>query len=346
MKRLREQTDESEGRRSKDEPKTRRTMERHLRMPIVLIVVLVILGLSATKKTTVLYINSYHQGYAPSDEIFRGIRENLPTEDVDLHVFYMDTKRNGTDLFALSQSRKILRWIIRLKPAIILTSDDNAVKFCVIPHLMHKETPVVFCGVNWDCSQYGLPVENITGIVEVLPLRECVQTLKSYYPGARKLTVLSEQSLSEKSNATFLDTLSRHLGLEVSYRLVKDFGTWKINFANANDSADFIYVPTNGAIKNWDKDEAIEYVSKTIKTMVFTCDDFMMPYAVFALAKVPYEQGEWTARTAKQILNGVSPSQIPIAANRQTKAWLNTKLAEKIGFRPKEDLLVKCDKLR
>jgi ABC-type uncharacterized transport system substrate-binding protein len=75
---------------------------------------------------------------------------------------------------------------------------------------------------------------------------------------------------------------------------------------------------------------------------VFTCDDFMMVYAVFGLTKIAKEQGEWAARTALQILDGQSPAQIPVTRNTQTAAWINPLLAESAGFHPGVDLLARC----
>ena len=40
------------------------------------------------------------------------------------------------------------------------------------------KTSVVFCGVNWSAQQYGLPTSNVTGIIEVLPMKENLQQIK------------------------------------------------------------------------------------------------------------------------------------------------------------------------
>ncbi|HBH82903.1 MAG: hypothetical protein A2X05_06530 [Bacteroidetes bacterium GWE2_41_25] len=51
-----------------------------------------------------------------------------------------------------------------------------------------------------------------------------------------------------------------------------------------------------GSIKNWEKAEAVEIVSQNINVPIITCDDFMMPYCVFGMTKVAFEQGEWAAK--------------------------------------------------
>jgi ABC-type uncharacterized transport system substrate-binding protein len=48
------------------------------------------------------------------------------------------------------------------------------------------------------------------------------------------------------------------------------------------------------------------------------------------------------AEKAKRILNGANPADIPVTQNHRVNIWLNTRLAEKIGFHPDGDLLEKA----
>ncbi|HHO76243.1 MAG TPA: hypothetical protein ENN05_07415 [Deltaproteobacteria bacterium] len=45
----------------------------------------------------ILFVDSYHEGYAWSDGIAAGIKEILSGTGVELNIFHMDTKRNGTE---------------------------------------------------------------------------------------------------------------------------------------------------------------------------------------------------------------------------------------------------------
>jgi ABC-type uncharacterized transport system substrate-binding protein len=119
-----------------------------------------------------------------------------------------------------------------------------------------------------------------------------------------------------------------------------------MHFLRANAEADVVFVPTNGAIKDWDSAEAQAFVREHTRVPVFTCDDFMMKYAVFGLTKVAREQGQWAARTALQIVKGKSPAEIPVTENRQTIAYINTTLADKIGFKPDAKLLARSRQVR
>lgn len=299
---------------------------------------LLILGCAITpqrEKQRIFYVNSYHQGYAPSDSITEAIRRNLPVDSFELKIFYLDSKRTN-DTMQLSRCRDM---IAHFNPHGLIVSDDYAVKELVLPHYAGTTLPVIFCGVNWDCSQYGLPTANVSGMLEVLPLRETLSVVKQSNPEASRLMVLSENSLSEQNNSRLLDTLYRNSGFEVCYRLVADFEAWKQAFAQGNTTCDLIYLPTNGSIAGWNDNAVLTFVDSVIRVPVVTCDDFMMRFAVFGLTKVPAEQGEWAAKTMKNILSGAGNiSRQPVNRNRLHQVWLNQHLAARTAFRLPDSL--------
>lgn len=280
----------------------------------------------------ILYINSYHEGYGSSDDVMRGITETLAEEQYDLEIFFMDTKRHASEDSIRQKVEQVLKLVDLFDPELIIASDDNAVKYVIAGHFKNAEIPVVFCGVNWSAAQYGLPVSNITGMLEVLPLRDLLGQMKEQFPEYENLVVLSEYSNSEINNKQLLDTLFSNLGFGVEYHLVKTFDQWKTAFSDAQLGKKIVYTPTNGAISGWNEDEAVQHVKQMIKNPVVTCDDFMMKYCVYGLTKVAREQGEWAAKTAMDILGGKKPADIPVTKNIQTKAWVNKPLADAIGF--------------
>lgn len=298
----------------------------------ILFITAIILASCSAPPPKVFFLNSYHEGYGSSDDITIGIQETLAAAGVELEIFYMDTKRQSASEYLEDIAQKAVAAIKAAQPNVIIASDDNAVKYVVAPHFKDGPIPVVFCGVNWSCEQYGLPTENVTGMLEVLPLDHAFTTLKQIYPNAKKLTILSENSTSEHNNKRILDPLYKEHGFEPTYVMVDNYSDWKKAFIKANNSADLIFFVTNGAIRYWNPDDAVPFVAEQIKKPVFTADDFMMDYAVFGFTKVAKEQGLWAAEKAINIINGASPKDIEVTKNQQAKTLINQKLAEKINF--------------
>jgi ABC-type uncharacterized transport system substrate-binding protein len=280
----------------------------------------------------VFYVNSYHEGYPPSDEAMGAIREILKSAGIETRVDFLDAKRSPDEGGLAERGLRIAAEIEAFRPNLVIVSDDDAVKYVVVPRFRAGPLPVVFCGVNWSADQYRLDPSRATGMLEVVPVEEAIRELRAAFPGARRLRVLSEDSVSERSNRELLDPKYRALGLEPSYSLVGNFEAWKNEFLRAQREADLIYLPTNGAIRGWEAQAARGWVRTHIAKPVFTCDDFMMPYAAFGLTKVAREQGEWAAKTALRILGGARPADIPIVRNRQTRCFVNPGLASRIGF--------------
>ena len=296
-------------------------------------------GQQAIEKKKVVYVNSYHRGFPPSDQITEGVVEKLPADSFEIIAHFMDTKRNPSEEYIKNRAAEILDSIHNEHPDILIVSDDNAVKYLVAPNFQDNPMPIVFCGINWTADQYDLSHCNITGILEILPITESMLTLKSYYPNMQKLLVLNENTTTSRKTEPLLDTLLSRIGISVTQELVDDFEGWKSVFIDGNKTFGVIYLQTRGAIKNWDHDEALSIIDQHIKVPLVTCEDFMMPYAVFGLTQVSKEQGMWAAETAKRILQGTNPTDIPISKNQMTTVWINTSLADKINFIPDEALL-------
>jgi ABC-type uncharacterized transport system substrate-binding protein len=265
--------------------------------------------------------------------------ENLPADSFKVISHFMDTKRNPSQEYIEATAAALLDSIREADPDLLVVSDDNAVKYLVQPHLQDKDLPVVFCGVNWSADQYGLSGSNITGILELLPVEEVMAAMKIHYPSMQSLLVLNENTTTSRKTKPILDTLLNRLGIEVTQSLVDDFESWKTAFEEGNLSHDIIYLQTQGAIRGWDHTEAKRFINQHIKVPLITCEDHMMPYAVFGMTQVSREQGAWAAETAKKILRGTPPSEIPLSKNQMVSIWFNPSLAEKVGFQPDPSLM-------
>jgi ABC-type uncharacterized transport system substrate-binding protein len=279
-----------------------------------------------------VFVSSYHEGYPPTDEIAAAIRERFASAGIPLDVRHLDAKRQPPERVT-QLARETVDVIRHDPPSVLIAADDPAVELVVAPHFTSGALPVVFCGVNWSADQYGLPTPWVTGMLEVVPVLETLAIVRKVKgSGIRRLAVVSERTVSEEANRRALDPRYAQAEFAVEWHLVDTFDAWREAFARANREADVVYLPTNGAIKGWHDGEARLAVERALRVPVVTCDDFMMPWAVFGLTKVAAEQGEWAADTALRILAGASPREIPVAINQRSVAWMNPALARRIGF--------------
>jgi ABC-type uncharacterized transport system substrate-binding protein len=303
----------------------------------VVVVLLASISGCSKRQKTVLFVSSLRQGSACADSALSGVRSIL-TERPGVAVQARFTEL-AADSTQQDSVKRMLRIIRKTKPDVMITYGDDAVKYVVGPHFRNGPFPVLFCGVQWACDQYGLPTETATGMLEIPPIHDIIRMLNPYFHNIHHMAVISRNSAMERRNRKYMDTLLRKIGMRAEYDLLDDFDRWKAAFTRANSEADVIYLSDAVDIAGWDEYEAHEFISRTIQKPVVTCDLSMMHYAVFGITPVSREPGEWAARIALAVLEGKTVSDIPVAVNHRAIACYNPALAQRIEFRPGQDFL-------
>jgi ABC-type uncharacterized transport system substrate-binding protein len=247
----------------------------------------------------------------------------------------MDAKRKADEKSIKEAGAAVVAAIASTKPDLVIVSDDIATKV-MVANFKDTAMPWVFCGVNWDARHYGLPFKNATGMVEVALVEKLLETLKSYGKGTRVgfLTVDSETERTEQKAYT------QQLKLTFAQqKLVKTMAEWKAAFAKMQGEVDVLLLGNFAGIPDWNEAEAAAFAVENSKIPSGAMYDFMMPFAMVGMTKVPEEQGAWAGKTALAILKGASPASIPVAANKEAKLFLNVKIASHAGIVFKPELV-------
>ena len=298
-------------------------------------------GITSAEKSKILFVDSYHAGYEWSDGITNGILNALNVQmngdnaldhsasAVELKILRMDTKRNTSEEFCQQAALKAKADIEAWQPNVIIASDDNASKYLIAPYFKETETPVVFCGVNWDASEYGFPARNVTGMLEVELLPQLLEALQKYAKGNRIGYIASDHLTNRKQVANFEKTFD----LTMNAKFVNSYEEWQNAFTALQDESDLVLLGVAANLSGWDNEQVIQFVETATRIPSGCFDPWMAPLALIGYTKIPEEQGEWAAQTALQILDGASPADIPVVMNTKGQIYLNMRLAEKLGVR-------------
>ena len=283
-------------------------------------------GKFAGKK--VLYVDSYHEGYAWSDGVTKGVRSVIDPSGAQLKIMRMDAKQNPEENFKKEAALKVKAEIESLQPDVLIVSDDIAFSYIVKEYYRDAELPVVFSGINWDAGVYGAPYKNTTGMVEVSLTNQIIDQLKVFTKGSR-LGYISANNETERKNLIYYGSL---LGIKFdkSY-FVNNFSEWKQKFKILQGEVDMVIFENNAGIADWNDEEAQAFALAETKVPVGTTNDWIMNYALLGITKIPEEQGEWSAEAALEILSGTAPASIPVAKNKKGNLMVNLKMAEKLG---------------
>ncbi|MDJ0896697.1 MAG: hypothetical protein QNJ92_16245 [Alphaproteobacteria bacterium] len=277
-------------------------------------------GASAADKKC-LFVSSYHQGYAWSDGVERGLRSVLEGE-CEIRQFDMDTKRRKSTPEKKQAALEAKALIESWQPDIVIAADDNAAKYLIQPYYRNHTLPFVFCGVNWTADEYGFPYSNVTGMIEVAPIGPMLERAKQVRPNIKRAFYLGADTLTEQKNLSRFQDAAAARGFELHHALTGSLDGWLDGFAAAQ-SYDLLIMGSRAGITDWDDERARAYVSQNARTLSVTNHGWMMPITMIGVTKVPEEQGEWAAKTALRILGGMAPSDIPIVPNSQRDIWIN-----------------------
>jgi len=277
----------------------------------------------------VLFLNSYHKGYAWSDGEQEGFMRVLANTGIKAEVVYLDSRNNPAEE-SKKQAARIAKYRIEVfQPDVLIAADDTAFKYVVMPYYRDADLPVVFCGINWDVSVYGGPYRNTTGMLEIGLVEGIYKHLKNFTSGNR-VGFLSADVMSAHKNALYH---SRNLGEAVIVEAyTKSFQGWKEKYLNLQEEADMVILTDPTGIKDWDEREAAVFALENMKVPTGTETAAMMPFALIGLIKIPQEQGEYAGRCVLRILDGQAPWRIPVVVNKKGDLMVNLRVADKLDI--------------
>lgn len=277
----------------------------------------------------ILYINSYHDGYDWSDGITKGVKDTLKDTGVELKIIYMDTKGERSEEFKQAAGLKAKATIDEFQPKVVITADDSAAKYVIMPYYKDATLPFVFCGINYDASIYGFPYKNVTGMIEVDLVSAMVKQMRPHAKGD-KLGILSLDDFSERK---LVDSIRKEFNQpDATTAFVKTFDEWKQRFLSLQDAVDMLLFVNPKGVTGWDTPLATEFAQQQTRIPTAATVAWMMPFTLLGLVKIPEEQGIYAAQTALKILDGSKPSDFPLVKNKEGKFYLNLKIAKKLGI--------------
>lgn len=302
-----------------------------------------------------LYVSSYHEGHSWSDAIEASIREKLAGH-CELRKMDLDSERTPLPEAIFKATNSIIKAIDEWQPDVVITSDDNAARHLIAPHYRDDEIPFVFSGVDWTVEGYGFPYENVTGIVEVAPIKTLFREAaiitnhgrKTMFLGAtvsHKAIYIGADIASEKKDFSRMKTIAAAYNVQLEAAYYASFSQWKKALLQIEEY-DFAVIGNNSDTKDWDQDAAVASVLEIVTKPTFTTDISMMPYSAFGFTKLATEQGTWAANVALRILNGTTPREIPMASNKKWEFWVNETIIGQIRPPTNRRLLRKAKRLQ
>ncbi len=297
-------------------------------------------SLADKEKKTILYLNSYHNGYHWSDGLLEGIRTvlNQSNYKVDLQIEYMDAKKYNYDIISTNLYSLYQEKFKNEAFDVVILSDNDALNF-VVQHRqdLFKNIPVVFCGVN-DLKDSDISAGNITGIVELYDFIGTLKVAKTLHPKKDRLVFLSDSSTTGTAIRHQAEKLLEedNLGLQVEYWTQLSLEETQKKVSKLPDNTFLFIAPYYLTIDGrfYTSEEVTEAVYKHSSVPIYSAWEFMVGYGTVG-GKVlsGVEHGKTAGKMALQILNGTKADDIPIIREPEGGVYLfDYKVMNKLGI--------------
>ncbi len=273
-------------------------------------------------KKTVLYINSYHNGYQWSDMILKGIRSKLEESSykIDLQIEYMDAKKYNVAPVIEELRKLYLKKFGNIHFDVVMVSDDDAFNFALKyrPQIF-PGVPIVFCGVN-DLEKEEEEIGNITGVVENFDLAGTLEIALKLHPEKRRMIVVGDNSTAGLGIRHQIEALAPRFKekVQIDYWIQLDLAEVQSRVKELSQTDFLFFIPYYQVIGDrfFTAEEVMSAISDSSNVPLYTSWEFLLGSgAVGGSLLSGYDHGREAAKKALQILCGAAPGSIPIETN-------------------------------
>ncbi len=210
------------------------------------------------------------------------------------------------------------------------------------PLLFTAVTDPVAAGLVKDLKHPG---GMITGVSDLLPVRQHLEMVLTFVPGLKRLGVLyNSGEANSKATVASIKAMSRQLGFEVVEGTASKTAEVYQAAKSLVGRVDAIFIPTDNTIIS--ALESVIKVGTQNKLPVFAADvDSVDRGAVAAMGFDYYKHGLQTGAMVERILKGASPENIPVEFQKKLELHINMKFSRKMGVVPPQELLDRATKI-
>ncbi len=175
----------------------------------------------------VLVLNSFHQGFAWTDNVMAGIRSVFDKEgsDIELTVEYMDLYRHDSGkLFPILE--QLYKEKLGQPFDAVVVSDDSGLEFLLSRRdVLLPDTPIIFCGINKFTDTLKNNHYGITGVLEDIDLAGNIDLILQLHPSTKRIAVISDATEAGKYYLKRLQRIEPHFKGVVEFTELNNFTT-------------------------------------------------------------------------------------------------------------------------
>jgi len=267
----------------------------------------------------ILLLNSYHQGFAWTDDVTRGIVSGLgpASRQTRLYIEHMNTKwaDDGKYLTQLRRLMKIKYATTRFE--LIVCSDTDAFVF-LRDHRdeLFGEVPVVFCGVNYFRPEDLQGKRLFTGVSEVADVGGTLDLAFKLHPGTREVLIINDVGKLGIRMKEEMEKLFRHYRtVRFRFEESRDLDRICRDVARLPDNCLIFYFFFYGSPASTfhENTESISRIAGAARVPVYSAYGFNLGHGIVGGKLLSaFDHGKTAGEMALDILNGKPVETIPV----------------------------------
>jgi len=283
----------------------------------------IVINIEKTSNIRVLMIHSYNKGLKWTDDLEAAMTSKLENsiDNIEFSYEYMDTKNNTDPVYLQNLHALLARKYMNKQFDLIITTDDDAYNFIRLnQRTVFKDTPVVFCGVNYFEESNIKDDENITGVVESYDLRGTINLALELTPETKKIIVINDTTTTGILNKKNLDLLMPEYKNLVEFEFWDNYNMIEIQEkVKKLQKGDVIFLLTFNRDKSnnsFSFDESIGMISQNASVPIYSVWDFYLGKGLLGgVLTSGITHGEIAGDMAIEILGGGKAFDIPVVLN-------------------------------
>lgn len=297
------------------------TMLRNFLICIFLLFFCVSEHAQAQEKKKILILNSYHQGLSWTDNIVKGIKESLKAMEnsIDYYIEYMDTKRFYGDKYFEKIFNLMKQKYSGIKFDLIIVSDNDALLFTMKHYQrLFYEIPVIFCGINnFNDSLIEKYRKWFTGVAEETDVRGTLDIALKLHPNTQRVYIINDITTTGLAMKKGLLEIFPEFSNKISFIMLENPDMKELQ-------KEVEKIPPKSIILlllvNRDKtgnffayEESLDLLYPHTNSPIYSVWDFYLGRGIIGgKLTSAFLQGKKAGELALQVLQGKSPSEIPV----------------------------------
>jgi PAS domain S-box-containing protein len=319
----------------------KRSPAEYVLLFLLLAVLLAPRNAAAVPPQDILIVHSYHQGFLWTDNLMAGMLDVLQREapGAQIHVEYLDAKRYPPETFGPLLIETLSRKTSRLKPKVILVSDDAAFDLMLsLRNELFPGVPLVFCGVNNFQDERIAGQIEVTGVVEDFDIKSTIDVILTLHRQVSHLAVISDSTETGVINLDRFRQVAPAFADRLKFLELYDLSTEELLGKLAKLPPETIILNLSffrdRLGQSYSTRDGNKLIAAHAGRAIYSCwDYFLVGDVVGGYMTSGRQQGEEAATMVGAILKGIRANDIPIIRTSPNTYMFDDNVMERFGIK-------------